>query len=1120
MAAWLAALCRLLTTLLVISLFFNYMFQDSLKLETDRLGVGFSEFMAVLTTPSTPFDKQVLRRSGKTDAIGIPISRKLALGVRLVNMALITNLLLLANDVATNPGPTQTSAHFSSCDSSFSSCFSNESFVSDSSAVSDNEDSVLSTYYDLGLGDRGLRLGHWNVNYLTMAKFEEIKLCLLNADGKTQLDILFLSETFLKASDSDTLYSAIGFNTLRRDRMTNGGGILALVNNELEFKSRMDLEQQGIESIWLEVSPYKSNRSLIIGCVYRPPNQKKQLDIDIEEHIERIHLLNKETIFRTDINIDYKNRPKYDNHRLIKGLRNMHFKQLVDFITRPVSKTCLDHVYSNQPQRISSVSCHNIGLADHVLVFVVRKYARDNHKAHNSTRITYRNMKRFDEEAFKQSLQEAPWDTAFVFDDIDDIVHSWEVIFNSILDSHCPWRVKRVKQDTQAPWMTKKVMKQLHTRDHLLKMARLSDDSDDWSKYRAARNYAVSMIRSAKRDFYATSFHDNKNNPRAIWKSIKTLTGANRNTDAIKKLDVDGRVIEESSEMSEQFNCYFSSIADKLRNQLCHVNYDLSKLINFVASRKDPDVSFLVPAITSAQVSAIMMKISSHKATGIDGISARLLRIGMPAIAPCIARLINLSMSTGKFPTRWKTAKVTPLFKGGALSDPSNYRPISVLPVLSKIIELHMYNSLYAFLTEQNLIYSRQSGFRKHHSTETALIKIVDELFFNLDRNKVSGLVLVDYAKAFNMVDHELLLKKLEVYGVKNQELNWCQSYLSDRKQVVCLDGNKSSVAFMRHGVPQGSILGPLFFILFINDLPLHVSGTIDLYADDTTISASADVNNIPSLQSSLKTSFGEIQQWAMANKLPLNESKTKVLTVTGKRLAPRIQQHASVILGTSQKALANVDCVSLLGLNIDSTLSFNAHADKVCKKLALRIAILRKIRTYLPLPQRIQYYNSIISPVMSYVSAIWSNCDKELLYRVFKLQKRAARVILYAERMAPSVELFNRLKWIPFYEKCKIDKASIMFKRIHGALPSYLNEHIPINNSRHSRTTRYSNFNVLCPRYNRETEGGRTFLVTGTKIWNEIPLRIRMADSIRCFKHNMWTNIFSQQQFLSHFRV
>ena len=267
-----------------------------------------------------------------------------------------------------------------------------------------------------------------------------------------------------------------------------------------------------------------------------------------------------------------------------------------------------------------------------------------------------------------------------------------------------------------------------------------------------------------------------------------------------------------------------------------------------------------------------------------------------------------------------------------------------------------------------------------------------------------------------------------------------------------------------------------------------------------------------------------ETSPWALTLTKPVPGKRLapriQPFKVPGKRLAPRIQQDALVILGTSLKALANVDCVSLLGLNIDSALSFNVHADKVCKKLASRIAVLRKIRTYLPLPQRIQYYNSIISPVMTYVSAIWSNCDKELFFRVFKLQKRAARVILYAERMAPSIELLNRLKWIPFYEKCKIDKASIMFKRIHGVLPSYLNEHILINNSRHSRTTRYSNFNVLCPRYNRETEGGRTFLVTGTKIWNELPLRIRMADSIRCFKNNMWTNIFSQQQFLSHFCV
>ena len=243
---------------------------------------------------------------------------------------------------------------------------------------------------------------------------------------------------------------------------------------------------------------------------------------------------------------------------------------------------------------------------------------------------------------------------------------------------------------------------------------------------------------------------------------------------------------------------------------------------------------FSVPDITNAQVLQIIKGISPHKAAGIDKISARFLRIAAPTLAPSIARLINISFSTGKFPTRWKTANVTPLFKHGAASDPSNYRPISVLPVVSKVIKRHMHNSLYAFLMDNNLLYSRQSGFRRMYSTETALIKLVDELLFGLDDNHVCGMVLVDYQKAFDMVDHKLLLRKLELYGIVNRELAWCHSYLLDRKQVVHVNGSVSSEALMLHGVPQGSILGPLLFILFINDLPLYTSAQLDLYADDT----------------------------------------------------------------------------------------------------------------------------------------------------------------------------------------------------------------------------------------------------------------------------------------------
>ena len=706
-----------------------------------------------------------------------------------------------------------------------------------------------------------------------------------------------------------------------------------------------------------------------------------------------------------------------------------------------------------------------------------------------------------------------------MFEDIDDVVYAWEKMFNSALDDHCPWREKRIKHTTQPPWMNNAVIKKLHSRDHFLKVARQSDNSSDWANYREARNKAVFALRSAKREFYKNAFEENRNNPKATWNTIKALTGSGKMNKGISQLQLDGKAVENATEIAEQFNSYFSSIAANLRSGLGNTPSDLSKLVNFVESRKDPDVVFSVPDITDAQVLQIIKGISPHKAAGIDKISARFLRIAAPILAPSIARLINMSFSTGKFPTRWKTANVTPLFKQGAASDPSNYRPISVLPVVSKVIERHMHNSLYAFLMDNNLLYSRQSGFRRMHSTETALIKLIDELLFSLDNNQVCSMVLVDYRKAFDMVDHKLLLRKLELYGIVNRELAWCHSYLSERKQVVRVNGSESSEALMLHGVPQGSILGPLFFILFINDLPLYTSAQLDLYADDTTVTASADVKDLATLNSSLNKSVSEIQLWASANKLSLNEDKTKVLTITGKRRVANINR-SDIDVIVNGKQLSNVDCATLLGVEIDSKLSFNEHVEKVCKKLASRIAILRKIRACLPLKQRLQFYNSIIRPVMSYANVVWANCDKESVHRVLRLQKRAARVICYADRMTPSVALFNKLGWIPFYEQHKIDKCTIMYKRINGTLPNYLNEHLILNNKRHSRNTRYSSTNAVCPKYKRETEGGRSFAVSATRLWNSTPIEIRKLNSVACFKKNMFAKIFKEQQFLHHFII
>ena len=258
---------------------------------------------------------------------------------------------------------------------------------------------------------------------------------------------------------------------------------------------------------------------------------------------------------------------------------------------------------------------------------------------------------------------------------------------------------------------------------------------------------------------------------------MKSLIGVNKQQ-SINHLRIKEKDLGNNEEMTEAFNVHFSTVADKLRKLLPDVPFDTSKLSNFVRSWKDESAAFSIPPITEADVVGYLLKIDSNKSTGVDGISSRMLKLAAPIIAPSITKLINLSFSLNVFPSRWKTAKVTPIFKSGDPTDVTNYRPISVLPILSKIAERHVHNALYSFLCENDLIYIRQSGFRSKHSTETALIKIIDDLLFNLDNDRVSGTVLVDYRKAFDMIDHTLLLKKLEVYGISRDSLQCFTSYL------------------------------------------------------------------------------------------------------------------------------------------------------------------------------------------------------------------------------------------------------------------------------------------------------------------------------------------------------
>ena len=312
------------------------------------------------------------------------------------------------------------------------------------------------------------------------------------------------------------------------------------------------------------------------------------------------------------------------------------------------------------------------------------------------------------------------------------------------------------------------------------------------------------MLKSAKRKYYVSKLENNKNNAKEMWKTIKSNSGLSKQSKRVYNLKVGGYLLEDNKKIASEFNFHFTSIADQLRSLLPQLNFDISKLQNFVIKRKDASITFSIPPITESKIIDCLKNITSNKASGICNISARMLKLAAPIIASSIAKLINYSFVTSVFPQRWKTAKVTPLFKGGDPENVNNYRPISVLPVLTKVIERHVHDSLYSYLCVNNLIYSKQSGFRKRHGTETAFIGIMDELLFNLDSDRVSGMILIDYCKAFDMVDHSILLQKLQAYGFDNKSLIWFRSYLNERRQLVSMGNIESPTACVRHGVPRG----------------------------------------------------------------------------------------------------------------------------------------------------------------------------------------------------------------------------------------------------------------------------------------------------------------------------
>ena len=344
----------------------------------------------------------------------------------------------------------------------------------------------------------------------------------------------------------------------------------------------------------------------------------------------------------------------------------------------------------------------------------------------------------------------------------------------------------------------------------------------------------------------------------------------------MSKLIIGDTVITDPHELSNAFNRHFVDIGPNLA---ANINPPRVSFRDFV---EPCDSTFELELLTIDGLRKLVNDIPVGKADGLDGIPTCLLKLSFPSIASSLTHIFNLVISKGIIPKDWKSARVTPIFKADSKVDPANYRPISVLSVIAKLFEKAIFNQVYSYLNDNKLLSKYQSGFRPMHSTLTALIDITDNWYLNIDDGLTNAILFIDLKKAFDTIDHEILLSKLELYGFKGVSLNLFRDYLSDRTQVTVINNVNSETSFISCGVPQGSILGPLLFQLYINDLPnCNLLSDVRMYADDTNLTfASKDPNE---LFSSLTHDLGNLKQWLDSNRLSLNVLKTKYL-FTGTR--------------------------------------------------------------------------------------------------------------------------------------------------------------------------------------------------------------------------------------------
>ena len=930
---------------------------------------------------------------------------------------------------------------------------------------------------------------------------------LLEVRRCQKIDVLFLVETW-HDSDSVSLrrLRADGFQIVDRPRPrtrantldTNHGGIAAVAVPGVRLVM-MDIGVKPTTFEFLCVRVATGTSSCIAAVVYRPGSAavSSTFFVEFSDVVDRLALLTEPVYIVGDINIRLERQADTATRQLTDVLCA---HSLVNCVTTATHDRggILDIVAARDDLRLPSVDVIDVGLSDHRLLRWPAPLPRP---CPVYTPITCRPWKRLESAAFRAALLSSPLchPDSWTELGLDDLALLYDSVVTGILDRMIPIRTAMCRRRATDPWFdddcrnAKRCVRQLEREARRADSSKRAAATAAWRTRR--REYCV--LRQQKCDaFWKAKVAAEGSNPRQLWQSIDTLLGR-------------GRPPPCSAVDAEEMHRFFDEKVAGVRAAT-----DNAPPPTFSAA--PPNCEFRdYRRLTSDDVTAAV-RLLPDKQCASDPLPTRLLKDNVDLLAPFLVELFNRSLTLGIFPAGFKAAYVTPLLKKPDLdpADAKSYRPISNLAVLSKLLERLVARQLIDYLTASRLLPDLQSAYRAHHSTETAVLKVLSDILLAVDSGDLAMLSLLDLSAAFDTVDHATIIRRLGIsYGLGGTTLSWFTSYLGGRTQSVRCRGCKSTPRPVLCGVPQGSVLGPILFLLYTADLLRLVQSHglhPHLYADDTQIYGFCPPAETAQLQGRVSACIADVAQWMRSNRLQLNTSKTEILWCSSAR---RQHQIPAVPVMVGPDAVMPSHSVRDLGIYLDSDVSMRTH---VAKTVSSCFAVLRQIRSIcrsLTRPVLVSLVVTLVLTRLDYGCATLAGLPDILLNRLQSVLNAAARLINSVRKFDHVTSLLQDLHWLRVPERIKFRLAVLVYRCLHDLAPPYLATDLhrlaDIDSRRRLRSGSTAELDV--PLTNCSTIGDRAFPVAAARIWNDLPSTVTSSPSLAVFRQRLKTELFTK---------